>query len=139
MIRLVVTGGRDFTDAGLVERALGAVHRKHTIAVLIEGGQRSGKHGDYWGADWLCRIWAEHNAIEVETFEAAWRDVERPGAVLQFSRAGMPYDAAAGGIRNQRMIDDGCPDYAVAFPGGSGTADMLRRLDAAAIPVWRVG
>jgi hypothetical protein len=30
----------------------------------------------------------------------------------------------AGHIRNQRMIDEGKPDAAVAFPGGTGTADM---------------
>jgi hypothetical protein len=35
------------------------------------------------------------------------------------------------------MIDEGCPDKIVAFPGGKGTADMIRRAEAAQIPVWR--
>ena len=33
---------------------------------------------------------------------------------------------AAGPIRNQRMLDHGKPDIVVAFPGGSGTADMVK-------------
>ena len=33
----------------------------------------------------------------------------------------------AGHIRNQQMIDEGKPDLVVAFPGGAGTADMIRR------------
>jgi len=30
-------------------------------------------------------------------------------------------------------------DAVVAFPGGNGTADMVRRAEAAGVPVWRVG
>ena len=32
-----------------------------------------------------------------------------------------------GHIRNQQMIDEGKPDLVVAFKGGTGTADMVRR------------
>jgi len=140
MIRLLVTGGRDFTDAALVERVLSAVHRKHGIAVLIEGGQISydRKTGDRWGADWLCRQWAECNGIEVETYEADWNDIEAPGAVVLFTRSGAPYNAAAGPARNARMLAEGQPDFAVGFPGGSGTADMCRRCIEAGVQVWRV-
>lgn len=42
---------------------------------------------------------------------------------------------AAGPIRNQRMLDEGKPDLVVAFPGGRGTADMVRRAKAAGVPV----
>lgn len=41
---------------------------------------------------------------------------------------------AAGPIRNQQMLDDGKPDLVVAFPGGKGTADMVRRARVAGIP-----
>jgi len=140
-MRLVVTGGRELTDADLVERALSAVHRKHGIRLLIEGGQISGDRKnkwDRWGADWLCRQWAEANGIEVLTFEAQWKDITAPGAVIREDRIGLPYNANAGPARNQRMIDEGKPDAAVAFPGGAGTADMCRRLDRAKIPTWKV-
>src|SRR5262249_16770583 len=33
----------------------------------------------------------------------------------------------AGPLRNQRMLDEGKPDLVVAFPGGGGTKDMVRR------------
>jgi len=34
------------------------------------------------------------------------------------------------------MIDDGKPDGVVAFPGGTGTADMIRRAKKAGLKVW---
>ena len=34
---------------------------------------------------------------------------------------------AAGPIRNQRMIVEGKPDIVVAFPGGLGTANMVKQ------------
>lgn len=37
VIRLLVCGGRDFTDKALLERILDGIHRKHAIEVLIEG------------------------------------------------------------------------------------------------------
>lgn len=141
MIRLLVCGGRDFTDAGLVERALSAVHRKKTIALLIEGGQISEdrKTKDRWGADWLCRQWAECMGIEVLTIVAKWDDVEAPGALVKFNKSGMPYNALAGPWRNERLISEGRPDAAVSFPGGRGTADMVARIEAAMVPLWKVG
>ena len=42
---------------------------------------------------------------------------------------------AAGPIRNQKMLDE-CPDLVVAFPGGKGTADMVRRAMKAGIDCW---
>lgn len=42
---------------------------------------------------------------------------------------------AAGPIRNQQMLDEGKPHLVVAFPGGTGTADMVRRAQAAGVLV----
>ncbi len=47
----------------------------------------------------------------------------------------MKYGKAAGPIRNARMLAEGKPDLVVAFPGGRGTADMLRRVREAGIEV----
>ena len=44
----------------------------------------------------------------------------------------------AGPIRNQRMIDEGRPDLVVAFPGGTGTADMVERARVAGIRVIEI-
>jgi len=37
------------------------------------------------------------------------------------------------------MIDEGKPDLVLAFPGGRGTDDMVRRAEKAGIEVRRVG
>lgn len=113
-MRIVVTGGRDFTDKAMVNRALAAVHAKHGIDLLIQGGAN--------GADLLCAEWAWDRGIPVGTFNADWRTLGK----------------RAGPIRNQQMIDEGKPEAAVAFPGGRGTADMIARLESASIPVWKL-
>lgn len=111
-MRIVVTGGRKYADEAAVDRALSAVHRKRGIDILIQGGAD--------GADRLCAEWAWNHSIPVATYNADWRT----------------HGKAAGPKRNQRMIDEGKPDAAVAFPGGRGTADMVSRLVAANVPVW---
>lgn len=58
-------------------------------------------------------------------------------AVIRY-RNGDPYNAAAGASRNQKMLDLYQPQWAMAFPGGKGTADMVRRIEAAKIPLWKV-
>lgn len=45
------------------------------------------------------------------------------------------YGKSAGYIRNQQMLDEGCPDYVVAFPGGAGTNMMKRIASKAGVPV----
>ena len=127
-IVLVITGGRNGRDAGLVNRALTAVHRKHGIRLLVQG--------EAAGFDRLCKDWARSHGIPTADEPADWDDVDRPGAVVRKRRDGKLYDAAAGGARNQRMIDKHKPDAGVAFPGGSGTADMVRRMKRANIRVW---
>ena len=112
-MRIVVTGGRDFADVSAVARALKAVHDKRGISLLIQGGAN--------GADRLCAEWAWDRQIPVGIYNADWKS----------------HGKAAGPLRNQRMIDEGKPDAAVAFPGGRGTADMVKRLTAASIPVWQ--
>lgn len=110
--RILVTGGRDFSGRDEVQFALDAINLKYGISALIEGEAR--------GADRLCAQWAERNNIPVARYPADW-DAHGKGA---------------GHIRNQQMINEGKPDAAVAFTGGRGTADMVKRLLGAGIPVW---
>lgn len=130
-IRLLVFGGRDYDNSTLLTVLLDHVHAERNVTLLIEGGAR--------GADRLARRWALSRGIPVETYEADWDNLDRVGAVIRRNeKTGKFYDAAAGGRRNQRMIDDGRPDVAVAFPGGAGTDDMLRRLKKTQIEVIQV-
>ncbi|WP_245576775.1 SLOG family protein [Kaistia adipata] len=71
------------------------------------------------GADTLAAEWAERFGFPLRKFPADWK----------------AHGRAAGPIRNQRMIDEGRPDLVIAFPGGRGTADMVRRAKAAGIEV----
>lgn len=128
MIRLVVTGGRAYADTVMVDYALDTLHQMYGIGLLIQG--------DAAGADRLCKNWAITRNVPRLDMPARWWDIERPGAVIRTRRDGSKYDAAAGLLRNQEMIDVGHPDYAVAFAGGTGTADMVERIKRVDLPLW---
>ena len=111
-MKLLVCGGRDFNDPAAVERVLTLIHEKHGIDTLI--------HGAATGADNLASEWATRNNIYQDAFRANW------GA----------HGKAAGPIRNKDMLNHGKPDAVVAFPGGRGTSDMVRRAKKAGVKVW---
>jgi hypothetical protein len=111
-ITVLVCGGRDYNDAETVGAWLGGVQKQRGgIKRIIEGGAQ--------GADRLARLYGEWQRIQVVTFAADWRTHGR----------------AAGPMRNARMLDEGKPDLVLAFPGGVGTADMVRRAREAGIEV----
>lgn len=124
-MRLLVCGGRHYANRHQVAIALGLAHVRRPITALIHGGAT--------GADALAAEWAAARGIPCEPFPAAWSDLNALPLVLRYRRDGTPYNAAAGGIRNQRMVDEGRPDVVIAFRGGVGTADMIRRARAAGI------
>ncbi len=45
------------------------------------------------------------------------------------------YGRRAGPIRNKQMLDVGKPHLVVAFPGGAGTANMVKQAKAAGVPI----
>ena len=59
-------------------------------------------------------------------------------AYCDLSLAAFEREVVAGHFRNQQMIDEGKPDAAIIFPGGSGTADMANRIKKAGIPHWEI-
>lgn len=128
MLRLVVTGGRNFVDANFISEALNFLHQRDRVITLI--------HGDAAGVDRICGFWAMANDINCIAVPARWNNVQRFGAIIRHRADGSSYDLLAGHFRNQQMIDFHRPNYAIAFPGGSGTADMVRRIKFARIPLW---
>lgn len=114
MKRVLVCGGRSFVERELAFAVLNQLHQDETIACII--------HGEQTGADTLALEWALHASIPHQLFAADWRR----------------YGAAAGPIRNRRMIVEGKPDLVIAFPGGPGTADMVKQANLAAIPVYPI-
>lgn len=111
---VLVCGGRDFADQRLLVRTLEGVLKGPGIGVLVQGGAR--------GADTLAANWGRMRGLAVVTVMADW---EREGR-------------AAGPIRNQRMLDEHHPDLVIAFPGGKGTADMVRRARAGGYKVTEI-
>lgn len=108
MSRVLVCGGRDFVPGWKDYAELASALTP--FDTLIEGGAR--------GADRFARDFAVGLNCKVETFNADWKK----------------YGKAAGAIRNQAMIE-ARPDLVLAFPGGAGTADCVRRARKAGIEV----
>ena len=101
---MLVCGGRTFSDERLLWFVLDELHAKTPITLVIQGMAL--------GADTLARYWAHERGVTCRGFKPDWK------------RYG---NKTAGPIRNQQMLDEGKPDLVVAFKGGKGTADMVRR------------
>lgn len=115
-MRVLVCGGRNYGNVTRVAQELAALHGEipHDCMLVIQGGAT--------GADRIARVWCEHNFVQYANYAADWN----------------AHGKAAGPMRNQRMLDHGKPDIVLAFPGGRGTADMVRRAKAAGVPVREI-
>jgi len=109
IVRVLVCGGRDYNDYYQLMSVMDTVHKMVNIGFLGHGAAR--------GADSLADTWA------------ATRLIPRMAYKAECGR----YGDAAGPIRNRRMFKDFQPHYAVAFPGGTGTADMISILKEAGV------
>ena len=137
-MRVLVCGGRTFgafldgkhhmvtrKEQAFIEQALDEIcgettptqplvfeSRFHDVVThVIVGGAK--------GADTIAERWAREKSIPVTVYPANWdRDKK-----------------AAGPIRNKLMLTDGKPDLVVAFPGGSGTGNMIAQAVKAGVKV----
>lgn len=114
MRRVLVCGGRDYTNTDRLFDELDAQHQVAPIDAIISGNAP--------GADRLAEQWATENGIEVVRCPADWKKHGR----------------AAGVIRNQLMLTQHRPTEVIAFPGGKGTADMITRAQRAMVPVTEI-
>jgi len=113
-LRVLVCGGRGYRDWPQLSGELDRLHAERDFAEVI--------HGAAPGADTLADTWARSRGIVSRQFIALWQTEGK----------------AAGPRRNQRMLDEGQPDLVVAFSGGKGTDDMVRRAKAAGVEVVEV-
>ena len=113
-MRVLIFGGRDFTDSEALYKYLDKFHRENLITTVIEGDAR--------GADRMAGYWARKNKINLLIFKADWDK----------------YGKAAGFIRNKQMRDEGKPDVGIACPGGVGTEMMKKLLSEKGIPVYDI-
>lgn len=114
MTRVLVCGGRDYRDHKRVGAVLNRLHDAKGISLIIQGGAR--------GADELAFGWARANGVEELQFDADWEN----------------HGSFAGPMRNKRMLVEGQPDLVIAFPGGRGTADMVRKARKAGVEVVEI-
>jgi hypothetical protein len=114
-MRILVCGGRDYADRNRVYDVLDEIHHGTPVTAIIEGGAA--------GADRFACLWSAKRDIDGhQRFVADWA----------------LHGKAAGPLRNARMLAEGKPDLVIAFPGGRGTADLVRKAEAAGVPVRRV-
>lgn len=108
---VLVCGGRGYTDWDTFCRSMDFIHAQTPITAVVHGNAR--------GADSFGKAWAITHGIPHHPYPADWRT----------------HGKAAGAIRNQQMLDSEAIDVVVSFPGGNGTADMVRRATRAGIPI----
>lgn len=112
--RVLVCGGRDYADRDALFLTMDAV-----VMRLCVDGLPIICHGGASGADRLAGEWAESRGAECVVFPADWTTHGR----------------AAVAIRNSQMLAEFRPDLVVAFPGGRGTDDMVRKAKRAGVIV----
>ena len=110
-MKILVCGGRNYWNREELYRVLDAIHKAGPVTHAIHGGAT--------GADSLVGQWCASLGVECTAYPADWKE----------------YGKAAGPIRNQQMLNQGCPDVVIAFRGGAGTADMVRKAQKAGIKV----
>jgi hypothetical protein len=108
----LVCGGRAMGPPEKVFEVLNKLALERGLPTLVLTGGATG--ADTWGL-----LWAKRKGVVRRSFPADWG---RHG-----KRAGMQ--------RNQIMLDAHKVDLVVAFPGGAGTADMVRRSREANVEV----
>lgn len=127
---VLICGGRDYGDAARMNTVVLGLKSEFPDLLII--------HGAAPGADTLAEATAVKYAVDTHPFPADWDDLLSPPVRIRHRKDGTPYNAAAGPARNRKMLVHGKPDLVVAFPGGPGTADMVRQAKAAKVPVREV-
>lgn len=98
------TGGRTFSDQIMFDDVM-------VRLVGMFGCPAKVVHGAAQGLDSMADEWARRMAINVVACPADWEKLGN----------------RAGPIRNEEVLMEHEPKRLIAFPGGKGTADMVRR------------
>lgn len=113
-IKVLVCGGRSYADREFVFEMLDKLHAEHSFSALIHGGAH--------GADGYAGEWAVERKVVCRVYPANWTK----------------YGNMAGPLRNKQMLETEQPQMVVAFPGGPGTQDMVRRAKRSPYVIWLV-
>ena len=112
----VPPGAREAIERAAKERfvlteALDHLRAERKISFVITGGAP--------GADTLAHQWALSRCLQTKIFRAEWKR----------------FGNSAGPIRNARMLEEGQPDFVIAFEGGNGTRDMIKQARTAGVEI----
>lgn len=113
MTLVLVCGGRNFDHWPLVYNTLNRALKKYPDMRVMAGGAK--------GADSIADNWTKLQQIEFLRVPAKWKGDYK----------------AAGPIRNKKMLEYK-PDLVIAFPGGPGTAHMVKIAKEAGVKVIEV-
>lgn len=122
-LRLLICGGRNYKFGVLDIAFLNDYRECFTIVEVVHGGAT--------GADAEARIWAAWHSVPMREFKVNWRPQGQSG----------PTDRSAGPRRNSEMAqyvashEDKVAGLVIAFPGGTGTDDMVRKAKAKGLQV----
>lgn len=114
-MKVLVCGGRKYFDRDRIFAVLNALDEIRPIHAVIEGGAT--------GADSIAGEWAKEHDRKLFVVKPDYEKHSPKVAPL---------------IRNTDMLQLG-PELVVAFPGGNGTADMMKKTKAQGIPLLRIG
>src|SRR3569832_2373430 len=101
-MKVLVCGGRRYTDQTFAFAVLDRVHVKRPITLIIEGGAT--------GADRFAREWAIARGVRYQTFEANWQR----------------YGNRAGPVRNHTMLHESKPNNKEANTNKTNTTHKNR-------------
>lgn len=107
---ICVCGGREYANREYAFKVLDGARAFYGHVMIKNGAAR--------GADKLSSEWALSRGVPLHEYPADWNTHKK----------------AAGPIRNREMLQSGF-DMLIAFPGGSGTADMVKITKKAGIEV----
>lgn len=108
---VLVCGGRQYDDRDRLFKVLDQQHARRHIGLVV--------HGAADGADSLAECWAKKRQVMYLGVPAPWALLGR----------------SAGPRRNSYMLAKSKPDLVIAFPGGTGTLDMVSKAEKAGVAV----
>lgn len=113
--RILVCGGRNYADELRVFDVLDDCRKWFAASFcIITGGAR--------GADRFAGMWAESRGVCSIRVPAPWT----------------VYGLSAGMLRNSWMLYFCKPELVIAFPGGNGTAGMIKLAREAGVDVYAI-
>lgn len=108
-MKLIVCGGRSYKFKKEENLLLSYINERYGVTEIVSGGAT--------GADKAGEEWGNLRGLPIKQFLPDWSKGKQGGP-----------------LRNQQMAE--YADACVAFPGGSGTKDMMERARKEGLLVW---